>query len=450
VKESSLASKNSSTISGLLQAIREEFPRVEDDASGRRRVFFENAAGSLVLKRAAEAEAKARLECSANVGGPSWESKKNEDTIREGRKSVGDFLNAPSEDCIVSGESATSLLFHLSYALGREMSGDENIVTTEYEHYANVSPWLELQRRGIVREVRFARFNPEDGLLDLSHFASLVDGKTRIVTVAGVSNVLGSKTPLRQVLEISRKVGAYTVLDAVHTVAHVPVDVQQFAFDFIVFSAYKLFSRRGSFMYGREELLEGLKPYKVVPAPEHGPERWELGTRDQALFASMTAVMDYLSWLGSMVEQEVRDEISSYAGRRRLLKAAMSWIEKHERTLSDAMLNGTSQADGMQAVREVDLYGVKDPSKVHLRVPTFTFNITDADPSNVAEYFWKKHAIAVLAEDGGGFYSRTLKTYGKSIAVRASLAHFNTVQEVESFLSSLAETVKHFSGGSSV
>jgi selenocysteine lyase/cysteine desulfurase len=389
------------------------------------------------------------LDCSANVGGPSWESRKNEDIILEGRKSVADFLNAPSENCIVSGESATSLLFQLGYALGREMSGDENIVTTEYEHYANVSPWLELQRRGLVREVRFARFNPEDGLLDLPHFASLVDDKTKIVTVAGVSNVLGSKTPLKQVLEISKKVSAWTILDAVHTVAHVPVDVQQSAFDFVVFSVYKLFSRRGSFMFGREELLESLRPYKVVPAPDHGPDKWELGTRDQALFASITAVMDYLSWLGAMVEQEVRDETSSYAGRRRLLKAAMSWIEKYERTLSEAMLGGRSQAEGMQAISEVELYGVKDPSKVHLRVPTFTFNITGADPSNVAEYFWKKHAIALLSEDGGGFYSRTLKTYGKSIAVRASLDHFNTVQEVESFLSSLAETVTHFSVGSS-
>jgi selenocysteine lyase/cysteine desulfurase len=283
----------------------------------------------------------------------------------------------------------------------------------------------------------------------MSHFASLVDDKTRIVTVAGVSNVLGSKTPLKQVLEISKNVGAYTVLDAVHTVAHVPVDLQQLAFDFAVFSAYKLFSRRGSFMFGREELLESLKPYKVVPAPDHGPEKWELGTRDQALFASITAVMDYLSWLGSMVEQEVRDEISSYAGRRRLLKAAISWVEKYEQTLSRNMLNGTSQAEGLQALRRVELYGVKDPSKAHLRVPTFTFNITGADPSDVAEYFWNKHAIAVLAEDGGGFYSRTLKTYGKSVAVRASLVHFNTLQEVESFLSSLAETVTHFSSRSS-
>lgn len=101
----------------ILEAVRREFPYVEHDANGRRRVFFENAAGSLVLKRAAEAEAKARLECSANVGGPSWESKMNEETILDGRRAVRDLLNAGSESCIVSGESATSLLFQLSYAL---------------------------------------------------------------------------------------------------------------------------------------------------------------------------------------------------------------------------------------------------------------------------------------------------------------------------------------------
>jgi len=439
-----------SALSELLRTIRKEFPRVDSDANGRRRIFFENAAGSLVLQRVADAEAKARLDCSANTGGPSWESKRNEEVIREGRRSVRDFLDAPSENCIVSGESATSLLFHLSYALGREMSGNENIVTTEYEHYANVSPWLELQRRGIVKEVRFAKFNPEDGLLDLSDFERLVDEKTRIVTVSGVSNVLGSKTPLKEVLEISNRAGAYTILDAVHTVAHVPVDVQQLAFDFVVFSAYKLFSRRGSFMFGREELLEGLKPYKVVPAPNHGPEKWELGTRDQALFSSITAVMDYLSWLGSIVEKSVRDRISNYEGRKRLLKAAMSWIEDYEQTLSQAMLNGRGQAKGMASIGEVELYGVREPSRVHLRVPTFSFSIPKADPFEVAEYMWSKHAIAVAAENGGGFYSRTLKTYGKSTAIRASLAHFNTFQEVDSFLSSLAETVTHFTARSSM
>jgi len=443
-KEVQASESTRQTMSEMHQAIRRKFPRADADANGRRRIFFENGAGSLVLQRAVEAEAKARLDYSANVDGPFWESKMNEEVILDGRKAVRDFLNAPSEDCIISGESATSILFGLSYALSREMSGTENIVTTEYEHYANASPWLELEQRGVVKEVRFARFNPNDGQLDVSHLASLLDKNTRVVSVAGVSNVLGSKTPAAPVFKLAKEVGAYAVLDAVHTVPHIPVDVVKLGCDFAVFSAYKLFSRRGSFAYGRRELLETLKPYKVKPAPDKPPGKWEMGTRDQALFSSISAVMDYLNWLGSQVESEVRDKIGNYTGRRHTLKAALSWIEQYEQTLSNAMLGGTNGVRGMQAMRGVEVYGVKDPSKTHLRVPTFTFNIVGADPFHVAQYLWDKHSVAVLAEDGGGFYSRTLQTYGKSVGVRASLVHFNTVQEVETFLRALDDTVKHF------
>jgi selenocysteine lyase/cysteine desulfurase len=170
-----------------------------------------------------------------------------------------------------------------------------------------------------------------------------------------------------------------------------------------------------------------------------------MGTRDQSLFASISAVTDYLTWLGSNVQKDVEDKIRDYSGRRRLLKAALSWIEQYEQTLSLAML-GTNDQEGLRSIDKVEVYGITDATKVNLRVPTFTFNIEGADPSKVAEYLWNKHAIAVLAEDGGGFYSRTLKTYGKSIAVRASPVHFNTVEEVGAFLRALEDAVKHFCG----
>jgi len=440
-----LVLQSSESQTTLLPLIRREFPRADADANGKRRVFFENAAGSLVLQRAADAEAKVRIDCSANVDGPAWESKRNEEVISEGRQAVSDLLNAPNSNCIVSGESATSLLFQLSYAIGKELSGKENIVTTDYEHYANISPWLELKRRGLVKEVRFARFNPKSAMLDLSHLESLVDENTRVISVAGVSNVLGSKTPLDPVLSIAKGVSAYTVLDAVHTVAHTPLDVQESPFDFVVFSAYKLFSRRGSFMYGREELLRSLKPYKVVPAPEEPPSNWEMGTRDQSLFASISAVMQYLDWLGSKVEPQVREKIGAYAGRSRLLKAALTWIESYEHALSVAMLGGTQGIEGLSTIAGVEVYGITDLAQVHSRVPTFTFDIADANPLDVAKYLWEKHAVAVLAEDHGGFYSRTLNTYGKSIAVRASPVHFNTTKEIGMFLHAVKDAVSHFS-----
>jgi len=435
--------------SELLSSIRASFPRADTDASGRRRIFFENAAGSLVLQQAAAAEAKARIDCSANVDAPSWESKRNEEVILDGRRDVSDFLNAPDDCSIVSGESATSLLFHLSYAIAKGLSGKENVVTTDYEHYANLSPWLELQRRGLVKEVRFAKFDPRSGMLDLAHLERLVDGNTKVISVAGVSNVLGSKTPLDQVLRIAKHASAYTVMDAVHTVAHVPIDVKKTPFDFVVFSAYKLFSRRGSFMCGRNDLLQSLKPYKVLPAPEEPPSNWEMGTRDQSLFASISAVMEYFAWLGTKTEQGQRmaSALVGYTGRRRLLKAALTWIEEYERGLSVAMLGGTQGARGLPEIAGVEVYGITDVAQVQSRVPTFTFNILGADPMDVARYLWDKHAIAVLAEDHGGFYSKTLNTYGKSIAVRASPVHFNTVEEVARFLQAVEDAAEHFRSG---
>jgi selenocysteine lyase/cysteine desulfurase len=154
--------------------------------------------------------------------------------------------------------------------------------------------------------------------------------------------------------------------------------------------------------------------------------------------------MDYLSWLGNEVEKDVRDKIAAYAGRRRLLKAALSWIETYEQTLSNAMLNGTDKIQGMNSMRRLEVYGLKDPSRADLRVPTFSFNIVGADPHKVAEYMWDKHSVALLAEDNGGFYSRALRTYGRSEAVRASPLHFNTINEVETFLTGLNDAVKHF------
>lgn len=441
------AQTSRSVLSELHQAVRREFPRADIDANGRKRIFFENGAGSLVLRRVAETEAKARIDCSANIGGPSWESKRNEEVIMEGRRAVSDFLNAPSESCIFSGESATSILFHLSYALSKELSGKENVILTDYEHYANISPWLELERRGVIKEVRFTRFNPADGQLDIPHFASLLDSRTRVVSIAGVSNVMGSITPAAQLFRLAKEVSAYTILDGVHTVPHIPVDVKKLDCDFLVFSAYKLFSRRGSFAYGQKELLEKLEPYKVVPAPNEPPEKWEMGTRDQALYASMSAVIEYLNWLGNEVQQEVADEISEYTGRRRILKAALSWIRKYEQTLSRAMLSGTGGMEGLSDMKDVEFYGSRDPERTDQRVPTFTFNIIGADPHKVAQYLWDKHAIALLAENAGGFYSKTLKTYGKTIGVRSSLAHFNTVQEIAGFLSGLADAVRHFKAG---
>jgi selenocysteine lyase/cysteine desulfurase len=100
----------------------------------------------------------------------------------------------------------------------------------------------------------------------VTHLGGLIESKTRVVVISGVSNAMGSKTPVARIFELAKEVDAYAVLDAVHTAPHVPVALQKMQCGFLVFSAYKLFSQRGSFMCGRKDLLESLKPYKVDPA----------------------------------------------------------------------------------------------------------------------------------------------------------------------------------------
>lgn len=420
----------------LIKRIRSNFPRAKRDAFGRVRAFLDNGTGTLVVRRAVEAEAKARVDYSANVYGIFDESRMAGEVILEGRKAIADLLNAPSPETIVSGESATSLFFGLSYAIGKELTGRENVVVTNYEHYANLSPWLELKRRGLIDDARFTRLDIEDGTLDLDQLGSLIDGDTRVVTVSAASNVLGTKTPLMEVGRIAREAGAYFIVDAVHHIAHGPMDVQAIGCDFLIFSGYKLFSSHGSFMYGKEELLEELKPYKVKPAPEHPPESWEWGTRDQAKFAAIKGVVDHHEWLAGQVERDFKGKHGQYSGRRRALKVAMTAVEEYEKEISRGMLTGFAGTPGLTQMPHVKVYGLKDPERVDERDPTFSFKVKGLKESEVVERLWAKHAIALRSED---FYSRVHEVYDSPTMIRASFVHYNTVEEALNLLRALEE-----------
>jgi len=419
----------------LLEKIRAAFPRASKDLNGNKRAFFDNGTGTLVVGRAAEAEAEARVDCSANVEGIFDESRKADEVILEGRTAVADLLNASSSDNIVQGESATSLFFNLSYAMSKELTGRQNAVLTEYEHYANISPWVELKERGKLREVRFARLKSDEGTLDMEHLKSLIDKETKIVSVAAASNALGTKSPLEEIRNMAKEVSAYFLIDAVHHVAHGPIDVQKLGCDFLVFSGYKLFAPHGSFMYGRSEHLEGLTPYKVQPAHNIAPIKWEWGTRDQAKFAAIKGSVDHLTWLGEQVREQYAGRFNEYSGRRRTLKISLDTIEKYELELSKAIASGVYGLKGLTELSGVRIYGLTDPKRFEERDPTFSFKVKNKPDSEVVSRLWRG-GIASRSED---FYSRALETYGEKAMIRISLVHHNTMDEVIQFLKIMNE-----------
>ena len=419
--------------SRLVTKIRRQFPSAETDPEGRKRIFLDNGAGTLVTKRAADNEYEARLDWRANVGNSFPESKGAEQTILEGRTAVADLLNAVDPGAIISGESATSLMFNLSYALGREFSGTENVVTTGYEHYTNISPWVEMGSNMEIKELRFAEFDKDTGTMTLDDIQKLVDSDTKVIAVTAASNVLGTKTDLVEVGKIAKDAGAYFIVDAVHHVPHESIDVRKIGCDFLVFSGYKLFSRHGSFMYAKPEHIRRLTPYKVYSAPKRGPEKWEQGTRDQAMFAAMTGAVDYLSWLGNPTAKH-----PARPGKQRMsrLRTAFKAISQYEKDLMELALDGKGRTPGLNDIEGLRLYGPSGVKGAAGRDPTFSFSLRGMSDQAVADKLWKDYGIAVGAED---YFSRVPAIYRRKTMVRATFVHYNTKAEVLSLLSALNE-----------
>lgn len=419
--------------SRFVKRIRKEFPAADADPAGRRRAFLDNGAGTLVTMRSAEREAMARIDWCANVGNLFPESLGAEETILVGRQAVSDLLGADGPETILSGESATSLLFNLSYAIGREFTGSENVVTTGYEHYTNINPWVELGEADKLMQLRFAEFDRDTGRIDLETLSDLVDGDTKVVTVSAASNVLGTRTDLKEVGKIARDAGAYFIVDAVHHIAHGATDVRAIKCDALVFSGYKLFSRHGSFMYLNPELIEGLTPYKVLPSPKHGPEKWEWGTRDQAMFAAAAGAIDYVAWVGNPSAK--RPPAPGKQRRARLLDA-FSAIEEYEKRISDLVLNGRGKLRGLLDIPGLTLYGPPDTRGRMGRDPTFSFKVEGWDDRKLSKLLWDKHSLAVGAED---YFSRVPAFYEADTMLRATFVHYNTEQEALSLLKALNE-----------
>ncbi len=415
-----------------LARVRRQFLAAARDATGRKRAFLDNGAGTLVCRSAAEREARARIDWSANTGNVFPESKGAEARILAGRQAVSDFLNADGPEAILSGESATSLLFSLSYALGRTFTGRENVVMTAYEHFANVSPWEELAKMGKIREARFARWDPETYRLDLDDLERQVDSNTKVLAITAASNFTGTRSPLPELAKIAHDAGALLVVDAVHHVCHGPTDVRAMGADALVFSGYKLFSRHGSFLYLRPDLVESLWPYKVDASPKHGPEKWEWGTRDQAMFAAIEGAIDYLASLGS---RTARSAAKPGAPRAARLRKAMEAIEAYELRLSRLLLEGDGVLPPLADIPGLTLYGDREIPRNLGRDPTFSFKVAGYDDPDLSRILYEHYGLAVGAED---YFSRVPRVLGIETALRATFVHYNTRADAAALLRALA------------
>ncbi len=400
--------------------IRKQFPSLDRPA-----IFFDNPGGTQIARQSLERMQRYLLECNANHAGVFATSRQSDEVLAEAHAAMADFLNASRPEEIVFGNNMTTLTLHLSRSLARTLSPGDEIVVTRLDHDANISPWLLIaEDRGC--QVTWIDFDVEDCTLKLDEFEKAFERRPKLVAFGCASNAVGTINPVRKIARMAHSAGARVYVDAVQYAPHGPIDVQELDVDFLVCSAYKFFGPHAAALYGRYELLDELKAYKVRPAPDSLPGKFETGTQNHEGLAGVLGALEYFEWLGESFggEQEEGLRDKGYTGRRMQLKKAMAAIRAHEFEISRALLAALDQIPGLR------LYGIADTRRLDERVPTFAFTLEGKHPRQVAEllaqeniYVWdgNYYALAVTerlgVEAGGGM-------------VRVGAAHYNTLEEI--------------------
>jgi len=409
-------------------AIRSQFPSLNRPA-----IFFDNPGGTQIAKTSLDRINKYLLECNANHEGAFATSIASDAILDEAHRAMADFYNAASPEEIVFGNNMTTLTLHISRSISREWKEGDEIVVTRLDHDANVTPWvLAAQDRGA--KINWVDFDVEDGTLKLDDLRKALERKPRLLAVGYASNSLGTINPVAKIIKMAHEAGTLVYVDAVQYAPHGPIDVQKLECDFLISSSYKFFGPHCGILYGKRELLEKLFAYKVRPATNKIPGKFETGTQNHEGIAGVLGAIEYFEWVGKQFGENTT--LTNYSGRRLELKKAMAVIHAQELELSRALLSA------LQAIPGLTVFGLTDANRLDERVATYSFRLKNLSPHKVAErlaeqniYVWDGNYYAVNVterlglEDSGGM-------------VRVGAAHYNTLEEVEQLKQALTKITR--------
>ena len=402
--------------------LRAQFPALQLEVNGQPAAYLDGPGGTQVPQVVIDAMSDYLAGGGSNQGGPFYTSQRTDETVRQARQAMADFLNARRPEEIAFGQNMTSITFSVSRAIARTWQPGDEIIVTRLDHDANISPWLlAAEDAGVV--VRFLDFRTTDCTLRLDRLAELLNERTRLLAITYASNAVGTINEIAKATAMAHAAGAQVYVDSVHYAPHGPIDVQALDCDYLVSSSYKYFGPHTGILYGKYALLDELRAYKVRPAPAKPAGKWETGTQSFESLAGVRAAIDYLAALGV----EAGDD------RPAQLKAAMNNIKEYEKTLSLHFLAGATRVPGLR------VFGLTDVERLDERTPTFAVSLAGYTPAEVAAklgekgiFVWNGHYYAVAVMDGLGLLD-------KGGLIRIGFVHYNTTQEVDRVLAALTE-----------
>lgn len=405
--------------------IRDEFPAlsVRDDA--RPRVFLDNPGGTQIARRSSERIIRYLRDMNANAGGPFITSRRSDDLLDRAHAAMADFVGTGDSGEVIFGQNMTTLTFHISRSIGRTLGEGDEIVVTRMDHDANVSPWLMLAR-DTGATLRWLDFDPDTYRYRLDMLDEVLTDRTALVAVNHASNAIGTVNDVATIARAARDVGALTYVDAVQFSPHMATDVHALGCDFLVCSSYKFYGPHQGILWGRREVLESLEPYKVRPASDELPVRFETGTLSHEGMAGVLGTVEHWEWIGREMTDCPPD-----ASRRDRIVAAFGAVAAFERTLCKRLISGLLSIPG------ITVHGLTAENDLDDRVPTIAVTAEDRHPAELARglaehniFTWDGHYYAVevierlgLSETGG--------------MLRIGLGQYNTAAEVDLLLDRL-------------
>lgn len=398
--------------------IRKDFPILREQVYGKPLVYLDNGATTQKPRRVVEVMNEYYLRYNSNVHrGVHYLSNKCTDANERARAVVRDYIHAGETEEVIFTRGTTESINLVAYTFGEAFihAGDE-IVVTEMEHHANIVPWQMLcERKGA--ELKVVPFK-DNGELDMEAFAGLMNGRVKLVAVAYVSNVLGTVNPVKRIIDAAHAVGAYALVDAAQAIQHIPIDVRELDCDFLAFSGHKIYGPTGvGVLYGKRELLEKMPPW------QGGGEmikevRFEKTTYNELPFKFEAGTPDFIGVIGlgeaiEYVKSVGLDEIAAH--EHGLIAYAMERIRQVPRIIlyGDAPGKSSVVSFGLEGMHHFDLGTLLDKMGIAVRTGQLC-----ADP--------------------------VMSHYGVTGMVRASLAMYNTEEEIDALCAGLKKIERIF------
>ncbi len=407
--------------------VRQHFPALQQIHDERPVIFFDNPGGTQAPQTVIDAMTHYLLHDNANHGGAFATSQRSDAMLHEAHQAMADMLGAASPDEIVFGPNMTTLTFALSRAMGQWLQPGDEVIVTRLDHDANITPWV-LMARDVGATVKWIDFDVKDCTLRMSDFETQISKRTKIIACGYASNAVGTINAVKTIVEMAHAVGARTFIDAVQYAPHGLIDVQALDCDFLACSAYKFFGPHVGVLYGKRDWLEQLPAYKVRPADDRPPHKFETGTQNHEGIAGTLAAVDYFA--------QISNRKFYLSDRRELIAIGMELIQEHERQLCEQLITGLQQIKGLR------IYGITDPERLDWRVPTVSFRLEGFSPRQVAEYLGQR---GIFVWDGNYYalaVTERLEVEQSGGMVRVGLAHYNTAQEIDRLLEELGELTK--------